>query len=134
MRYMLDTNTCIFLIKRKPAVVIDRLRTLQPSDVGISAVTLAELMFGVAKSARPEQNRDALSAFLAPLEIAEFGGDAAACYGALRAGLEKQGRPIGAMDMLIAAHALSLSVALVTNNTREFGRVPGLRVEDWAAG
>ncbi|WP_226992341.1 type II toxin-antitoxin system tRNA(fMet)-specific endonuclease VapC [Desulfatibacillum aliphaticivorans] len=130
---MLDTNICIYLIKRKPAAVVDRLRALSMSDVGISSITLAELEYGVAKSVRPEQNRDALTGFLAPLEIEGFGGQAAACYGALRAGLEKIGKPIGAMDTLIAAHALSLSAILVTNNTREFERVPGLVVENWAA-
>ncbi|SHL49809.1 tRNA(fMet)-specific endonuclease VapC [Desulfatibacillum alkenivorans DSM 16219] len=133
MRYMLDTNICIYLIKRRPTAVVDRLRALSISDVGISSITLAELEYGIAKSGKPEQNRDALTGFLAPLEIEAFGNEAAACYGALRAGLEKAGKPIGPMDMLIAAHALSLSAILVTNNAREFERVPGLVVENWAA-
>lgn len=133
MRYMLDTNVCIYLIKRRPAAVVDRLRALPISDVGISSITLAELEYGVAKSAKPEQNRDALTGFLAPLEIEAFGNEAAACYGALRAGLEKAGKPIGPIDMLVAAHALSLSAILVTNNACEFERVPGLVVENWAA-
>jgi len=131
MRYMLDTNICICLIRKKPAAVIKRLRALSIPDVGISSITLAELEYGIAKSCLPEQNRDALSSFLAPLEIAEFGNDAATCYGILRARLKKQGKPIGAMDILIAAHALSLPATLVTNNTREFNRVPGLALEDW---
>ncbi len=131
IRYMLDTNTCIHLIKRKPASVVERLLALPISEVGISSITLAELEYGVARSSRPEQNRDALVGFLAPLEIEVFGNEAAACYGALRAGLERIGKPIGAMDLLIAAHALSLSSILVTNNVREFERVPGLVVENW---
>ncbi len=132
MKYMLDTNICIYLIKKKPAGVIEKLRSLSISDVGISSITLAELEYGIARSSRPSQNRDALAAFVAPLEIASFENDAASCYGILRAGLEKQGQPIGAMDMLIAAHALSLSSILVTHNTREFERVPNLDIEDWA--
>ena len=133
MRYMLDTNICIYIIKKKPAKVVDRLCALSISEVGISSITLAELEYGVAKSARPERNRDALIGFLTPLEIEAFGNEGAACYGALRAGLEKTGKPIGAMDLLIAAHALSLGAVLVTNNTREFERVPGLAMENWAA-
>ncbi|MFP4475673.1 MAG: type II toxin-antitoxin system VapC family toxin [Desulfatibacillaceae bacterium] len=131
MRYMLDTNICIYLIKKKPTSVVERLRALPISQVSISSITLAELEYGVAKSSRPEQNRDALTGFLAPMETEVFGNEAAACYGALRSGLEKIVKPIGAMDILIAAHALSLSTVLVTNNNRESGQVPGLVVEDW---
>ena len=131
MRYLLDTNICIYLIKKKPLQVLERLRTLAIAEVGISAITLAELEFGVAKSSRPEQNTEALQAFVAPLEILPFDDRAACRYGAIRAYLESQGQPIGSLDMLIAAHADSLSLTLVTNNLREFRKVPRLSVESW---
>lgn len=131
MRYLLDTNICIYLIKKKPLQVLEKLRTLAISDVGISAITLAELEFGVAKSSRPQQNNEALQAFVAPLEILPFDDRAACRYGEIRAYLEQQGQPIGSLDMLIAAHAGSLSLTLVTNNLREFEKVPGLALESW---
>lgn len=131
MRYLLDTNICIYLIKKKPLQVLERLRTLAIAEVGISAITLAELEFGVAKSSRSEQNTEALQAFVAPLEILPFDDRAACRYGTIRAYLESQGQPIGSLDMLIAAHASSLSLTLVTNNLREFQKVPGLSVENW---
>jgi tRNA(fMet)-specific endonuclease VapC len=89
-------------------------------------------MYGAAKSLRPEQNRIALTQFVAPLEIAPYDDVAAQCYGDLRACLERQGTPIGSLDMLIAAHALALTCVLVTNNEKEFARVPGLKMENWA--
>jgi tRNA(fMet)-specific endonuclease VapC len=131
MRFMLDTDICIYIIKKHPAKVVQRFRALKPFEVGISAITLAELEFGAAKSSRPERNREALSGFLAPLEIAPFDDAAALHYGEVRAALEKEGSPIGSMDLMIASHARSLSVTLVTNNEREFRRVPGLKVENW---
>ncbi|MFP4474678.1 MAG: type II toxin-antitoxin system VapC family toxin [Desulfatibacillaceae bacterium] len=134
MRYMLDTCICLHLIKRKPAGFLERLRGLSVSEVGISSITLSELEYGVARSARPERNRDALIGFLAPLEIEAFGNEAAACYGVLRTWLEKRGTPTGAVDTRMAAHALALSAILVTNNVREFGRVPELVVENWVEG
>lgn len=131
MRFMLDTNICIYIIQRKPPQVLSRLRTLDISDVAISSITLSELEYGVAKSSRPEQNRDALSAFLVPLEVVSFDQAAAFHYGEIRAFLERKGITIGAMDMLIASHARSLPVTLVTNNIREFSRIPGLQLENW---
>ena len=131
MRYLLDTNICIYIIKRKPPEVLERLTSLEPEEVGISSITVAELEYGVAKSSRPRQNRDALINFLAPLQILAFDDEAARHYGDIRVHLEKTGQPIGAMDLLIAAHARSRSLTLVTNNEREFSRVPGLVVEDW---
>lgn len=131
MKLMLDTNICIYLIKRHPASVLDRFRSLQVGAIGISIITLAELMYGAAKSRHPQRNKEALAEFTAPFEVASFDTGAADSYGRLRTALEKHGRPIGAMDLLIAAHALSLGVTLVTNNVGEFGRVPGLRVENW---
>jgi len=131
MRFMLDTNICIYLIKKKPLQVINKLRMFSILDIGISSITLSELEYVVAKSSRPAQNRDALSNFLAPLEIIPYDDRAASHYGDIRAYLEKNGQPIGAMDMLLAAHARSLSITLVTNNTREFEKIPQLLLENW---
>ncbi|MBI5445430.1 MAG: type II toxin-antitoxin system VapC family toxin [Deltaproteobacteria bacterium] len=133
MRYLLDTDTCIFLINRKPGYdgVLRRLDGLGYGDVLLSAVTLAELRFGVAKSERGPVNREKLERFLARFEVADFDSDAAAAYGSLRADLEKRGTPIGPLDMLIAAQSLAKDATLVTNNIREFARVAGLRWETW---
>jgi tRNA(fMet)-specific endonuclease VapC len=133
MRFMLDTDSCIALIKRKPARMLDKLTSHAPGDVGLSAVTLAELRYGVAKSAQRERNSQALDEFLLPLEIADFDEAAAGAYGEVRTTLEKAGTPIGPLDTQIGAHALSLGTVLVTHNTREFRRIPGLAVEDWLA-
>lgn len=131
--WLLDTNICIYLIKRKPDRVLQRLRALDISTVGVSSITVAELQYGVAKSTRPEQNALGLAALLAPLDVLAFDDGAAAAYGAVRAELERAGTPIGSMDLLIAAHALALGRTVVTNNTREFSRVAGLKAEDWSA-
>lgn len=131
MIYLLDTNICIYLIKRRPPQVLERFRRCAVGDIGLSTVTLAELQYGVAKSQFPAQNQQALDAFTLPLEVVAFDAVAAAAYGPVRATLERQGTPIGALDCLIAAHALSLGVTLMTNNSREFSRVPDLRVENW---
>jgi tRNA(fMet)-specific endonuclease VapC len=131
MRFMLDTDSCIALIKRKPSSILRRLTSLSPGEAGISAVTLAELRYGVAKSAQNETNRLALDEFLLPLEVADFDGPAAESYGIVRAALEKAGTPIGPLDTQIGAHALSLGATLITHNSREFRRIPGLAVEDW---
>ena len=131
MRFLLDTDTCIYLIKKKPPSVIEKLRACQAGDVGISAVTVAELRYGASKSQRVQQNHEALDLFLAPFEVVTFDETAAAAYGGIRAQLEKAGQPIGPLDMLIAAHAKGMNVALVTNNVGEFKRVKGLKVETW---
>jgi len=131
MIYLLDTNICIYLIKRRPPQVLERFRRCAVGDIGLSTMTLAELQYGVAKSLFPAQNQQALDAFTLPLEVVAFDAAAAVAYGPVRAALERQGTPIGALDLLIAAHALSLGVTLVTNNPREFSRVSGLRVENW---
>jgi tRNA(fMet)-specific endonuclease VapC len=128
---MLDTNICIYIIKRKPQVVIERFLQTEISQIGISAITLSELLFGVSKSSKPDQNKIALTQFIAPLEIMPYDDQAAQCYGDLRAYLERQGKPIGSLDMLIAAHALSLNSTLVTNNQKEFIRIPDLKIENW---
>jgi tRNA(fMet)-specific endonuclease VapC len=131
MKWMLDTNICIDIIKRRPRSVLDRFKDHTVGDIGVSVVTLAELEYGVSASTRPARNREALDQFVSPLEVAPFDRDATAAYGRLRAALEKKGKMIGSMDLLIAAHAVSLEVRLVTHNSREFGRVPGLEIEDW---
>ena len=130
---MLDTNICIYTIRRKPWQVVRRLQRIPAADVGISSITLSELTYGVYRSGRPEQNRVALVAFLAPFEILPYDDMAAQQYGELRSDLEGRGTPIGSLDTLIAAHACSIDCTLVTNNTSEFNRVPKLRIENWAA-
>lgn len=131
MRYMLDTNICIYLIKKKPIKVLKKLQTFDVADIAISSITLSELEYGIAKSDLRVQNRDALNKFLTPLEIIPYDDKAAVHYGDIRTYLEKKGYVISAMDMLIGAHARSIPVTLVTNNLREFKRIPQLRVENW---
>lgn len=132
MKYMLDTNICIFTIKHKPQQVIENFLRHDPDELCISSITYAELMHGVEKSAAPDKNRLAIAMFLSPLTVLDFDGLAAEEYGKIRASLEKRGTPIGPMDMLIAGHAKAEGLILVTNNTREFRRVEDLVVEDWA--
>ena len=132
MRYMLDTNICIYAIKHKPEKVFNELQKHDPSDVCISSVTYAELVHGVEKSAAVEKNRLALSMLLANIEILNFDVEAANCYGKIRADLEKKDSPIGSLDMMIAGHAQSLGYTIVTNNVREFERVPDLKIANWA--
>lgn len=131
---LLDTSICVELIRGRSAAPLVALRQRKVGTVGISSITLAELQFGVVRSSDPEHNRMVLTEFVAPLLIAPFDDRAAAYYGKLRAELEGQGQPIGPLDTLIAAHALSLGWTLVTNNEREFRRVPGLLVENWLTG
>lgn len=131
IRYLLDTNTCIHLIRKRPARAIRKLERKQVSDIGISSITLSELEYGCAKSVTPDRNRMALTGFLAPIEVLPYDDRAALRYGPLRAHLERKGTPIGSLDLLIAAHALSMECVLVTSNESEFKRVPGLKVENW---
>ena len=130
-RFMLDTNICEALIRGGAPRVFDRLRQHRADDVAISSITLAELQYGVAKSARPAHNAVLLAEFCAPLAILPFDNQTAEIYGSVRMALELAGTPIGPLDTLIAAHALALGMTLVTNNQREFQRVAGLRIEDW---
>lgn len=132
MRYMLDTNICIYAIKHKPEKVFLELQKHDSSEVCISSVTYAELVHGVEKSAAVERNRLALSMLLANVDILDFDVNAANSYGKIRADLEKKGTPIGALDMMIAGHARSLGYTVVTNNVKEFARVDGLEIENWA--
>jgi tRNA(fMet)-specific endonuclease VapC len=131
MEYLLDTNICIYIIKKKPAEVFEKFKNLTLGDVGISSITLAELQYGIEKSSNSEKNREALEKFLTPIEIIDYGYDATVEYGKIRAELEKKGVPIGPLDMLIASHAKSLDVILVTNNVREFMRIADLKIENW---
>jgi tRNA(fMet)-specific endonuclease VapC len=133
MRFLLDTNICIYVIKQKPSSVKQRLQAIDPSDVGISIVTLAELEYGAAKSQNPERNQQILTTFCAPFEIVGLSEEDARILGNIRADLERRGQPIGSYDLLIAAQALSRSLTLVTNNVREFQRIEGLIIENWVA-
>jgi tRNA(fMet)-specific endonuclease VapC len=131
MRFLLDTNICIYIIKKKPPEVLEKFKKYTFTDIGISSITVAELEFGVQKSQYPGKNREALEQFLLPLVIEDFDYNAAIVYGKIRSDLEAQGKPMGPLDNLIAAHALSMGLTLVTNNTREFSRVPNLKVVNW---
>ncbi|MDA8081740.1 MAG: type II toxin-antitoxin system VapC family toxin [Actinomycetota bacterium] len=130
MTYLLDTNICIYIINAKPPQVLDRFREESLGVIALSSVSAAELAHGVIKSGS-ERNQRALEMFLSPLEILPFEEKAIWEYGRVRSGLEQIGQPIGALDAMIAAHALSINAIFVTNNTREFGRVHGLRLENW---
>lgn len=131
MKYMLDTNICIFAIRNSNDNVLKKFREHLEDELYISSITLAELMYGVEKSRKPEQNRNALLQFLTLIDIKEFSEKAAIEYGKIRAFLENQGTPIGPLDTLIAAHAVSENMILVTHNTKEFLRIPDLTVENW---
>lgn len=131
MRHMLDTNICIYAIKHKPEQVFMHLQEHDPIDICISSITYAELVHGVEKSKSIEKNRVALALLLANIEIMNFDSLAAEHYGKIRSDLEKAGIPIGPLDMMIAGHAKSLGYTVVTNNTKEFERVKGLKLENW---
>jgi len=132
MKYMLDTNICVYIIKKRPEAVFKTLHAKMNESLSISAITLAELQFGVANSSKPAQNAEALALFLALVSILPFDEAAAGEYGAIRTTLQRKGTPIGPLDQLIAAHAKATGSILVTNNTREFERVEGLELENWA--
>jgi tRNA(fMet)-specific endonuclease VapC len=130
---LLDTNICIHIINARPAAVLERFRQYRMGEIGVSCVVAAELAYGVVKSGS-SRNRQALEMFLAPLIILPFDEAVIWAYGELRAELERRGTPIGSLDTMIAAHAIRQQALLVTNNTREFARVPGLRLENWLPG
>lgn len=131
MKFMLDTNIIAYAKNNRPESVLQRFMEHRPEDMCISAITMAELEFGICKSSKPAQNRLALMMFLSEIQVVPFDGKAAQEYGLIRAELTARGTPIGANDLLIAAHARSLGLTLITNNGREFERVPGLTVENW---
>ena len=130
MTYLLDTNTCVYAIKREPTV-LRHLQERSPDEFGVTAITLAELRFGAAKSSRPQRTRESVDAFLKPFEVLPFESEAAASYAEIRLQLEKEGRPIGERDLMIASIGRSRNLTVVTHNVREFSRVSGLRIEDW---
>ena len=132
MMYLLDTNICIYIIKKKPIDVLKTLKRKSNSEIFISSITIAELEYGISKSLYPERNKVALIEFLSLFNILPFTDKDAAEYGKIRASLEKKGQPIGSMDFLIASQALSNELILVTNNVKEFQRFEGLKIENWA--
>ncbi len=132
LKFMLDTNICIFTIKNRPQEVREVFNR-HHGQMCISTVTLMELMYGAEKSTHPERSMARIEAFAARLEVLKYAEDAAAHTGQLRAELAVSGRPIGPYDQMIAGHARSQGLIIVTNNRKEFDRVPGLRVEDWVA-
>jgi tRNA(fMet)-specific endonuclease VapC len=132
--FLLDTDTLIYILKRRPPAVAARFEKLSPEEVAVSALSMAELTFGAEKSERTARSRRAVERVANVLPVLPFDVDAARAYGRLRRHLERRGTPIGALDTLIAAHALALRATLVTKNTRGFARVPGLKVENWVDG
>jgi len=131
MRYMLDTNICIYLIKKRPSVVLERFSQHSPQDVAISTITLFELQYGIEKSQYRQRSENALSKFLLPLNLINLDRSAAIETATIRAQLERKGMPIGPYDLLIAGLARSRDMILVTNNTKEFERIVGLHLENW---
>lgn len=131
MNYLLDTNICIYIMNQRPAKVIRRFKGTEPGRIGISSVTVSELEYGAYKSNRPKRNQQRLETFLIPFEILPYDRAASRIYGEIRARLERRGIVIGPLDLLIAAHALSQSRILITNNEREFCRIRALHVENW---
>jgi tRNA(fMet)-specific endonuclease VapC len=132
MKYLLDTNICIYIINEKPKKILRKFERYPVHEFGISSITQAELQYGVAKSKNKKTNQSALNEFLLPLTIFPFHGDKlVACYGEIRNLLESKGKTIGPLDMLIAAHAFSLDLTIVSNNINEFSRVPKLKCENW---
>jgi len=132
MNYLLDMNICIYIINQKPPAVLKRVQSKRPGQIAISTVTVAELEYGVARSRYPDRNRIALLEFLFPFTILDFDQKAAMEYGQIRSLLETKGRPVGPMDLLLAAQAKSHNLILVTNNEKEFQRIDALRIENWA--
>ena len=129
--YLLDTDICIYIIKKHSSGIMQKVYSLNHKDIKISSVTVAELEYGVSKSKRREQNRIALFGFLSPFEVINFDTQDAEIYGIIRAELERQGKPIGPYDMQLAAQALAKDLIFVTNNINEFKRVPKLKIENW---
>jgi len=133
MNFLIDTNICVYIINKRPIEVIKRFKDKEVGQIGISSITVSELQYGVSKSRFREQNSKRLEEFLTPFQILPYDEDAANFYGEIRSHLEKQGSIIGPLDLLIAAHALSQNLVLVTNNEKEFNRIPSLKVENWVS-
>lgn len=133
MKFLIDTNICIYIINKRPFEVIRKLKGMDIGDIGISSITVSELHYGVCNSKRIKENLKRLEEFLDPFEILPYGEKASKFYGKIRSKLEKQGNVIGPLDLLIAAHALSNGLVLITNNEKEFNRIKSLKVENWVA-
>jgi tRNA(fMet)-specific endonuclease VapC len=131
MKYLIDTNICIYIMNKRPVAVIKKFKQFELGEIGISTMTVSELQYGVAKSTYREKNQQHLEEFIAPLEILTYDEMAARAYGDIRFQLEKYGQPIRPLDLLIAAHALSQDLVLITNNDMEFKRIKNLKVENW---
>lgn len=130
MIYLLDTDTCIYIMKKHPAIV-DKLDFIEADEVAVSSISVSELYYGVEKSQKKKSNKKFLDNFLSPISIITYNHSAAKAYGLIRAKLETSGQIIGPLDMLIAAHALSQNLILVTNNVKEFNRIENLKIENW---
>jgi tRNA(fMet)-specific endonuclease VapC len=131
MKYLIDTNICIYIMNKRPVSVIEKFKTIEPYEIGISSITVSELRYGVAKSTQKIENAKRLSDFLMPFEILPYDSEAASAYGDIRSQLEQTGQTIGPLDLLIGAHALSRDLIIITNNTKEFSRIERLAVENW---
>jgi tRNA(fMet)-specific endonuclease VapC len=132
MKYLLDTNICIYIINEKPEKILRKFEQYPVYEFGVSSITHAELQYGIEKSKNKNTNQNALDEFLLPLTILPFHGKkVVTCYGEIRASLESKGKTIGPLDMLIAAHALSLDLTIISNNIKEFSRIPNLKYENW---
>jgi len=133
MKYMLDTNVCIDYMRGTDQGIKNRLLACKEDELCISSITLSELLYGVNRSSEPVKNRNALYKLLVKIEVIDYGTEASEFYGIIRNELVRRGMVIGALDMLIAAHAMSNKLVLITHNTAEFGRISGLEIEDWHA-
>lgn len=133
MQFLIDTNICIYIINNRPPEVIRKFKRVAIGDIGISSISVSELYYGVCKSKRIKENLKRLEEFLRPFEIIPYDENASKSYGEIRSQLEKQGNVIGPLDLLIAAHALSSGLILITNNEKEFKRIKSLKVENWVA-
>ena len=132
IQYLIDTNIVIYMMMKRSRAVFEKMKTVNPGSIGVSAITIAELQYGIAKSQNRERSQQRLAAFMLPFEVLSFTEDAAIISGEIRADLTQRGQIIGAYDILIAAQAMASDIPLVTNNTREFERVEGLKLENWA--
>lgn len=131
MKFLIDTNICIYIMNERPPGVIKKFKKLDPGVIGISSITVSELQYGVSKSKYKKQNLKRLEEFLVPFDILPYDELASEFYGDIRLNLEERGRIIGPLDLLIAAHAISRSLVLVTNNDKEFKRIKSLKIENW---
>ena len=134
MMFLIDTNICIYIMNDHPPEVIQKFREIGVGNIGISSITVSELQYGACKSKQIKKNLKRLDEFLSPFEVLAYGENASNYYGKIRSNLEKQGNVIGPLDMLIAAHALSENLTLITNNEKEFNRVKALKVDNWVIG